>query len=276
MTLTQKKVFLSIGAISSTLLLAASIVLVTYIWNQDLEPLNIHINASQQWWGITRIMETPNLHWRLVAMTIVVFVSSLGSVLLRLLFRKTISSEMFFFAVFVNILCLESLRILHVFFMVTNQSHYWGLLITRVIYFSRTYGLFMLLASSIYAHDIKTHNFSTILGAAFIAAFSIAYLMPFDSTNIFSSFLYKLGDERGLAILIIMLEILIAVNFFRATVEKGISDYLFLGISITLVILGIEFFFFYHSLSMFILGMILLITGSAIFIRKHYTIYFFQ
>ena len=108
----------------------------------------------------TEIPLAPLL-WQLLVLLPLVFVSLFY---LRLLYRKTNSPELFFLSFFVFSLMGEGLRVLQLFYLLNDQSFFWSLVLTRVVWIFRLFGLFMAFSASLFGLEFTYQKLGNFVG----------------------------------------------------------------------------------------------------------------
>ncbi|RKX76539.1 MAG: hypothetical protein DRP87_11595 [Spirochaetes bacterium] len=202
------------------------------------------------------------------------FIFSIAAgILLRKYFKKTTSAEMFFFTIFILSLSFSAFRTTILFIQMNNMSFYYGMFLTRVVYFGRFFGIFSLLSSGLFSTGIKYQKFSIFLGFSFLISFYLAYSIPVDATVFGKSLLYKIGNGREIHIAFWIIEGIVVLNYLLALYLKGNREYLFMGGSLFITIAGHELLFFFFSIYLVVTGFILLLCGTIIFARRNRVMY---
>lgn len=206
--------------------------------------------------------------------------SELGSILLALpasgvlvlhlrnVYRKTPSVEVFFLSLFYLTLALESLRIVNLLFFAQHVSIELRLIATRAVYLGRLFGMFCLLASSLYAVGLKYANLGLLLGAVFLLSLTLSSILPIDATVFTASFLYRLGDVYGYRFVDIAMGLIYVLNFAGAGFIRASRRFLWIALAAALVFLGRELFL--HGTGPLILGIGVgfLLAGGTVFGRQ--------
>ena len=115
----------------------------------------------------------------------------------RTLYRRTDSAELLFIMLFCLALCLEVWRLGNLIFQSFGMPQYLNVLLTRVVLFSRFFGLLCLLVTSLYAVNMKYTQYAVLIGGMVVLAFTLAGVLPLDTSVYEPTFLYKLGDRQG-------------------------------------------------------------------------------
>jgi len=211
-----------------------------------------------------------SIYWTIILAAVVFAFSIITSLLLFHYFKKKISPEIFFFILFILSLSLQTIRLFQFQLISLDLSPYFGVIVTRVFYFFRLFGLFCFFASSLFPIGVKFQKFGTILLSIFLLSFTISTLVPIDPTNINSDFLYKISDSTSILIMILSIRLLTIVNFTRAAITSKSKSYLMILIASALIITGEELLFINpFPLASFILILI----GTIFYSRSVYNFY---
>ena len=172
-------------------------------------------------WFLRRpVIEVPMapLLWQLLVLMPLVFVSLFY---VRLLYRKTNSPELFFLSFFVFSLMGEGLRVLQIFYLLNDQSYFLSLVLTRVVWIFRLFGLFMVFSASLFGLEFTYQKLGNFVGMSLGLAVFLGANLTFQTTTLDSTGLYAPGDERGLLLIFLFLILLTLANFvFSAVVKK--------------------------------------------------------
>ncbi len=207
---------------------------------------------------------------RLAAM--VVYSVGAGLALQRF-FRKTVSSEMFFFIFFVISLSFEAFRAGPLLLELSSQPSYYGTVLTRVVEFSRFFGVFCLFISGLYATGIDYPKFEVVLGTALLVAFALAFSIPVDSSTFLPTLMYRIGGGDQILFVFLALELFAVLNFLLAAYLRRAKDYLILALGLTAAIVGEDLLLFVAWSPAAALGLVLLVAGTIVFGNRTHAIY---
>jgi hypothetical protein len=209
-----------------------------------------------------------------IASTLALLAIGIGfGIAFRNLFKRTITPEIFFFCVFLLTFCFDAFRFCNVLFILMKTPVYYSLVTSRIVYFGRLLGMISLLVMSLYSAKIKYQGYETLIGLAAIIALTLTYSIPIDSTVFLSNLLYKLGDETGVFLIFISLEVFTLVNLVGAAVNRDSKYYLMVPF-MALVICGREILNFQVSPVFAAIGVACLFAGSLGVYRRIDKIYF--
>jgi len=193
--------------------------------------------------------------------------SLIGWYIIRSYFSKTTSPEMFFFSFFLVSLSFEMIRIIHYYFFLQNSPLILGILFTRVIFFGRFFGLLCLFFSGLFSSWLDIQRIGIVVSISILFCFTLAFSIPID-TDLGTDFLYSPGIRNELFLVRVCLEVFAALNYLFSSIVKKSSDYFFLALSMSAVILGRELLLTSVMIQTAAAGGISLLLGSVFFGRK--------
>lgn len=214
----------------------------------------------------------PNLV-ALVRLLAILAYSLGGGFLLQRFFRKTVSSEMFFFTFFVISMSLEAFNAGQILLQLNDTATYYGVILTRVACFGRSFGVFCLLISGLYATGIEYQKYEVVLGIALLLAFALAFSIPIDSSTFLPTLVYRTGGSTQLLAIFFGLELLAVLNFLLSAFLSQTRDYVMMAAGLAMVIAGVDLLFFVAGLTWGIVGFILLVAGTVVFGNRTHAVY---
>lgn len=209
----------------------------------------------------------------LVSVLLLVVYSVAGGILLHTFFRKTVSSEMFFFTFFVISMSLEAARIADLLIVAQNAPAYYEVVVTRAVYFGRFLGVFCLFTSGLYATGIDYQRFEIVLGISLLLAFTLAFSIPVTSVAGAPTLVNRLGSRSQLLSVFFALELFSVLNFLLASFLKRNRDYIWMAAGLFLVIVGKDLLFFLVSPVPDAVAAVLLFAGTMLFGNRTHVVY---
>lgn len=213
---------------------------------------------------------TKSLHWTVLTAAILFAFSIISTISLFHYFKKKISPEIFFFILFLLSLSLQSIRLFQFQLLLLNVSPFFGVVITRMFYFFKLFGVFCFFASSLFPAGIKFQKFGTILLSLLLISFTISALMPIDSTVMNSYFLYNISDSSSILLVTLSIKVLTIINLSRVTISTKSKNYILILIASAFIIIGEELLL---PLSIPLVGIIMIVFGTIIYSRSIYNYY---
>lgn len=192
-------------------------------------------------------------------------IANLGS---RSLYSRTYSPEVLFVMIFAASLSVDAWRLAIALAYAWHLGPSLVVLLSRLVLLGRFFGLLCLLASSLYAAGMRFTQHGTAIGGLLLLAFSLAWLLPLDTTVVEWDLLYRVGDRRGYLFLRFILGLLISANFLMAVRLRRSRRYLLVALAALLLLLGKELTQHAAAPLPAALGLAALVTGFALFTRQ--------
>jgi hypothetical protein len=186
----------------------------------------------------------------------------------RKLYRRTDSAELLFLMLFCLSLCLEAWRLGNLVFPTLGLSQYLNVVVTRLVLFSRFFGLLCLLVASLYAVGMKYVQYPVLIGGMAVLAFALAGVLPLDTSLYEPTFLYKLGDRQGYLFVRLILGLLTVINFVVAARTRRSRRFAVAAAAALLLFVGREMLQYGFAPLPVVLGTAALIVGFVIFVRQ--------
>jgi len=191
-------------------------------------------------------------------------------------FRKTVSTEIFFYSFWALSVGLEVSRLLVFDIAASGGSVYWQIMVTKLLLFSRYVGYLSLLASGLYAAGFRSEKLGSMAIGIVAISLGLAIAMPIN-TGAYATTLELRSGYRELSwVLAGLVGLVTFANFLYAAQSTGEASY-------RLVALGEAIFFTGHCLLisqwnpfMVILGFAGLVAGSWLFVSRLHTYYLWQ
>ncbi len=207
----------------------------------------------------------------ILSTTVLIFVFSIFSILLLYhYFKKKISPEIFFFMLFILAISLQPVRLFQFQIQLLNLSPYFGVIVTRLFFFFRLFGIFCFFASSLFPIGVKFQKFGTILISILLLSITIAALIPIDPTVLEVTLLYKISDKTSIYIMILSIRFLTLINFTRVTISTKSKNYLLILFSSLLIITGDELILI---IQIPFFAFFLILIGTILYSRSIYNYY---
>jgi hypothetical protein len=223
-----------------------------------------------------RIMPNKPYNLTLLNTVIAVFfllISLVAGYILKSYFRKSISEEIFFFILFVLFLSFEAVRVVHIPLILHNEPTYYGALVTRIILFGRIFSTLSLFFSGLFAAGLTYQKYGIFIGLAILIGFTFSGTVAIDTTRLDSHLMYHVGNQREVVGVLLGLKGISALNYFLGGYIKSNRDYLYMGLSVVILIAGLELIFRVYSFTAAITGFILITLGIVVFSNRIHSAY---
>lgn len=204
----------------------------------------------------------------LTGMASLLLFAFLANLSVRTLYRRTDSAELLFIMLFCLSLSLEAWRLGNLIFQAFGLPQYLNVVVTRVVLFSRFFGLLCLLVSSLYAVAMKYTQYSLLIGGMAVLAFTLAGILPLDTSLYEATFLYKLGDRQGYFFVRLILAALMVINFFVAARLRRSRRFAVAAIAGLFLFVGRELLQYGIAPLPILVGTTLLIVGYVFLVRQ--------
>lgn len=275
MTLSTRNMILRIGLTVSVLLaLGASAAAAWLGLNVDPARLReITVDTGLPWLGLrTSGTENPMI-WVGAKYLVLAWFAIISLVVVMRYFRRTTAPEMFFFAVFLLTLPIETLRYLHLLREVFQLPLNVALLATRGAYFAHALGIFSLFISSLYALGGDYQRTGTVLSIAALLAFAFAYALPVDPTTLHPNLVNPIGNLRTVQVVALVLNVLVLANFVYARFAQEDRGYFVLAAAVAGITIGNELGFYAVGPLWGAIGAGLIMAGVMVFWRQLHAMY---
>lgn len=191
-------------------------------------------------------------------------------------FRKTVSSEVFFFAFWVLSVGLEVLRLVIFDLAATGASAYWQAFVAKALLFSRYGGCFSLFVSGLYAAGFRNEKLGSIAAMVLVLALALAVTMPINTGSYAPTLELRPGYEDLNTGFFFIIAIVTVINFLYATRATGEKSYRLIALASAIFMLGYWLLVSRWGPFSLILGFVLLVSGSWLFVSKLHSYYLWQ
>ena len=230
---------------------------------------------SHSWW-LSYNTPSPSYTqylWYSAGIFLFIIFSFTAALMLRSVYRRTASAEVFFFIIFLFTIPFEALRSWNALLSIKGAAVIVTVLITRFIYFGRFFGWISLFLSSLFAIDIRYRKFGILLLVGLLISLTLTSAIPLDSSLFLSDFLYRLGDEAAVWLVILAAQLFSTINFIVASFKRQNRRFTLAALAVLLAIIGKECITFVSSPVQIVAGLVLGIAGILLFIRQMNQVY---
>jgi hypothetical protein len=239
MTLQERNTMFKAGIIlcflSAAFICAASIIIIKIYSSLDTEIFRRPAGLFQ---NLAVSFLKPNLYAVHTSIAVLALYSLITLIFILYYFEKTQTPEIPFFAFFVLSLAFESVRLMMPLQYVFNIPSFYLLLASRILLFSRNFGLFSLFAASIYAAGMESQRQRNVIFIITISSLIIALGTPVDTFTWSSNFESVSGYDSIFRILNAGVFLLTIAGFLIAAHAQRSRDYLFISLGVFLVLAG--------------------------------------
>jgi hypothetical protein len=191
-------------------------------------------------------------------------------------FRKTVSSEIFFFSFWVLSLGLEVLRLLVL--RLAGGSYSVGTVIfaSRLVLGFRLAGLLSFFAASLYAAGFRNEKLGSALAVICFAAMTLAWAMPIDTGVHEMGFLLRPGYRTMAVAMAAVLALATVGDFFYASFAAGELSYRVVALGAGLALAGQALVLAMWQPFALLVGLGLLSLGSWLLVSRLHAYYLWQ
>jgi len=221
---------------------------------------------------ISRILDFDYLAVH-VSVILAVLFSINGIVLIHYFFEQTSAPEILYIAFFTISFSFEIIRLILPLHFIFNIPSLYMLLTSRLLLFTRYFGIFSLFAAGICAAGLEAQKASIVILVIIIAALIITFSVPIDtqnwdtSFNIVNGYISMFRLIETIAFITTILSFLIAVNV------RGSKDYAYIGLGVLIALIGRNLLISADNWVFSILGVLLLSAGTWFICLKLHTIH---
>ena len=215
----------------------------------------------------TQMIMSPN-----VLIPIITILFSVFSVFfIRKFFLQNTRAEIFFFLIFLLTLNFDGIRSIIFILEQLDKPESYVLILTRVAYFGKILGVFVLLCFALMTINTEYKPFATLLSAVLLLALFVAILVPF-TPNKGNNSLFIPGLDYFFTSLLII-KILTVLTLVFNYLQNRNWEYLNLAVSMIFILIGSHTLFYTTSLFGAVLGMALLTTGTVFISYRIHKLY---
>jgi hypothetical protein len=191
-------------------------------------------------------------------------------------FRKTVSSEIYFYSFWVLSVGLELLR-LGVFDLAGGGgSVYWQIVATKALLFARYAGCLSLFASGLYAAGFRNEKIGTVAAVILAISLGLAAAMPINTGSFAPTLELRAGYVELNAGIVIVVALVTVANFLYAAKISGEPSYRLVALGGVLFLAGQWLLTTQWNPFAMLGGFALLTAGSWLFISRLHAYYLWQ
>ena len=229
-------------------------------------------NARVLFLGLTfSVSETA-----VVGLIVTCLLSAAGLLLVLSFFRKTVSSEVFFFSFWLLSIGFEVGRLLVFRLAAGGASMPWIMLATRFVLASRYVGYLSLFAAGLYASGFHNEKLGSVIFMIIAIGGALAAAMPLNTGVYDSSFLLKAGYGGISASLFWLAGGMTALNFLYAARQTREKSYRVAALGVVAFVLGRRLMLMAYNPLATLLGALLLAVGTWLFVSRLHAYYLWQ
>ncbi len=191
-------------------------------------------------------------------------------------FRKTVSAEIYFFSFWVLSIGLEALRLLVFDFASGGGSVYWQIAATKALLFARYAGYLSLFASGLYAAGFRNEKLGTVAAVVLGISFGLATAMPINTGSFAPTLELRAGYVGINSILALAVAIVTVADYLYAAHSTGEGAYRIVAAGAAVLLVGHRLLTTQWNPFAMIVGFVLLVAGSWLFVSRLHAYYLWQ
>ncbi len=187
-----------------------------------------------------------------------------------LYFKKSVPSEIILFTIFILSLSMQSVRIVSSF--TKYETFAISIFIGRVSIFFKYLGLLSLLGASLFTFSIKKQKVGSWLLLTLFVSIIIAAIIHFNTGQFENILLPRVIFKMQELVISISTILLTVITFIKSGYDTKNKDYIILGISSLLLSISILLTFVNLSTNVLIIIILLLNSGSILYLKSLHNI----
>lgn len=191
-------------------------------------------------------------------------------------FRKTVSAEIYFFSFWVLSVGLEVLRLAAFDLAAGGGSAYWQIVVTKVLLFARYAGFFSLFMSGLYAAGFRNEKLGTVALVILTVSLGLAVAMPVNTGSFAATLELRAGYVELNTGLVIIVALVTVANYLYASRAAGEPSYRFVALGSALFLVGHRLLTSQWNPFAILVGFVLLVAGSWLFVSRLHAYYLWQ
>ncbi len=274
MTLSTRSAVLHI-ALGLTLLLlgGAAFAGVMIIREQTIPDLLFSIESARSWFGLTMPMNEDRVLYSMAASVGATLLALIGLVAIERFFRRTLSPQVFFFALFLVGLAFEGGRTGQAYLFSRGVSYALLGTLTRFVAFGRILAMSSLVASSLYAAGISYQKHGVVLAIIVAISGGVSYASPVNTLVIAPDLLFRVGEGYSVDVVHLLLGIVAVVNYLQAAWSEERREYVAHAGALLAIVIGWLLIIEIPMVPGIGVGAALLTGGTALFLKRRYSSY---
>ena len=202
-----------------------------------------------------------------------VLFSFVSITLIRFSFVKTQSEEIFYIGFFVTTMAFECFRVMAPLALSRELPEIYLYISSRLLIFSRCFGLFSLFAAGIFAAGLKMKKHRNIIISLGMVAMVLALSIPVDSSSLDSSFNVHSGYASMFKLIETGLPLITVLSFLIAAYNRSAKEYITISLGIIMVFIGRDILINSDTVITPLPGMALLYYGTWLVCSRLHRVY---
>jgi hypothetical protein len=274
MTLSERNLVFKLGIVLSFLCLLVCIIISVKIFpvyaSMETEITHRSEGVFRAITGKFLDAKLPAVHFCILGSVLYSFFSIM---LIYYFFEKTQSPEILYVVIFAASFSLEALRLVLPLGRVYELPSFYQLMASRIILFSRYFGIFSLFTASVFAGGVKAQKQRNIILIITVTTLIITLGVPID-TQVWDSSLNMINGYTSMFKLVEAGTFLITIiSFFIAAWSRSSREFVFIGTGSILAFLGRNILINTDTWAGLPIGLLLLVTGTWLICTRLHKVY---
>jgi hypothetical protein len=191
-------------------------------------------------------------------------------------FRKTVSTEIYFFAFWVLSVGLEALRLVVFDLAAGGGSVYWQIAATKTLLFARYAGYLSLFASGLYAAGFRNEKLGTVAVLVLAISLGLSTAMPINTGSFAATLELRAGYVELNSILVLAVGIVTIADYLYAAHSTGEASYRLVALGAAIFLVGHRLLTTQWNPLAMLAGFVLLVAGSWLYVSRLHAYYLWQ
>jgi len=274
MTLSERNLVFKLGIALSFLCLLISIIISVKVFSVYA---SMEAEITRRSVGIFRAFIEKFFEPKLLAVHGCILVSVLYSffslIFIYYFFEKTQSPEILFIVFFAASFSFEALRLILPLGRVYELPSLYQLMASRIILFSRYFGIFSLFTASVFASGFKSQKQRNIILIITVTTLIITLGIPIDTQSWDSSLNMINGYISMFRLIEAVTFLLTIISFFIATWSRSSLEFVFIGAGSVLAFLGRDILLNADTWTGLPIGLLFLAAGTWLICTRLHKVY---
>jgi hypothetical protein len=191
-------------------------------------------------------------------------------------FRKTVSTEIFFYSFWALSVGFEVSRLVIFDIATAGGSAYWQIVATKVLLFSRYAGNLSLFVSGLYAAGFRNEKVGTVAAVILAISLGMAIAMPVNTGAYAPTLELRAGYRELNGGLVLVVALVTLANFLYAAQVSGEASYRIVAVGAVVFLTGYGLLVTQWNPFAIVAGFALLVVGSWLFVSRLHSYYLWQ
>ena len=204
-----------------------------------------------------------------------IFAVVLGGAILRL-FKKTVSSEIFYFSFWLSSLSFDPLRLLHFLLALKGETDMMLGVLDKLSMGIKVFGYMCLFISGLYAAGFRSERQFSIIAAAAVMSSFLCLALPVNTGVWAWNLMFKAGYGNSIAAFTLASILITVANYLIAVRARGDHAYYLIAVGLTAVSIGAFFLGKDLSPATSLAALMVMVGGGILYVFRLHSFYLWQ